>query len=126
MPETAMLMTEKQAAERLGVKPRTMRTLRQTGAIGWVPVANKPMYSDQQLHDYIANQEVAPCRDRTEGPTSSGSQSAGGTMFANTSKVEPGTKARAQATAAKLKRSSRTSCNDGAGAAARVLPMPTR
>jgi hypothetical protein len=51
--ETAMLFTERQVAERLHIKPCTVRNERLQGAISYVKIRSRYYYTDEQIEDYI-------------------------------------------------------------------------
>ena len=78
------LYTEVQAARLMHLKPRSLRTEREAGRIGFKRVAGKVMYRESDL---IAWQQegVAPCQDRTGDrasfPSRSGDGSAPSTTF---------------------------------------------
>ena len=69
------LYTEIEAAEALGVKPRSLRTERVAGRIGYKPVAGKIMYRHSDLEHWLQQGEE-PCQDEIEDRTSLQSKAA--------------------------------------------------
>ena len=108
------LYSEIYAAEVMGIKPRSLRTERQAGRIGYKRVAGKVMYRESDLIAW-QNQGIAPCHDRTEDRASSPSRKRAGSA-ASTTSAGPKTAAhasvqRAKAISNELKRSSRSGCS---------------
>ena len=66
------LLTEKEAAERLGCSLSTIRRERKRCRIGYLFVRKRVRYTEKQLIDYLMRQEVDPCRDQeiSENPSS--------------------------------------------------------
>ena len=56
------LLTEKEAAERLGCSLSTIRRERKRCRIGYLYVRKRIRYTEKQLVDYLISQEVNPCR----------------------------------------------------------------
>ena len=70
MPEALeRIYTEDEAAELVGIKPRSLRTERTAGRIGYKRVAGKIMYRHSDLEHWLKQGEH-PCRDETEDRTS--------------------------------------------------------
>ena len=67
--ELGRLYTETEAGEALGIKPRSLRTERVAGRIGYKRVAGKIMYRRRDLVEWM-NQGEEPCRDEIEDRTS--------------------------------------------------------
>ena len=67
--ELDRLYTEAEAGEALGIKPRSLRTERVAGRIGYKRVAGKIMYRRRDLVEWM-NQGEEPCRDEIEDRTS--------------------------------------------------------
>ena len=67
------LMTERDAAERLGVHVETLRRERKLGRIGHVLIGKRPRYTSTHIHAYITASEVQPWR---EGPPTNPAESA--------------------------------------------------
>ena len=55
------LLTDRQAADRLGVSIDTVRRERRRGRIGFTMIAGRPRYTERHLLDYVAAGEVQPC-----------------------------------------------------------------
>ena len=72
------LYTEKEAAELLGIKERSLRTEREAGRLGFKKVAGKIMYRQRDLVAWL-NLGEDTCQDATQDRTSSGSRPAGAT-----------------------------------------------
>ena len=73
------LYTDTEAAEVLGIKPRSLRTERSAGRIGFKRVAGKVMYRHRDLVNWM-NQGEEPCQDATEDRTSLQSKGAATSM----------------------------------------------
>jgi hypothetical protein len=51
--ETAMLFTERQVAEKLHIKPCTVRNERLQGAISYIKIRSRYFYTEEQIEEYI-------------------------------------------------------------------------
>lgn len=74
------LMTEAEAARRLGVSAATIQRERRKRAIGHVLIGGRPKYTPAHLAAYITSKEVAPCHAApapTDLPSSAAIGSAG-------------------------------------------------
>ena len=67
------MWTETEAAGVLHVKPRSLRTERLAGRIGYQKVANKIMYRESDLIEWQRTQGTKPWRDQTKDRNSSSS-----------------------------------------------------
>ena len=56
--ETAMLSSERQVAERLRIKPCTLRNERLQGAISFVKIRCRYYYTDEQIKEYILSKTI--------------------------------------------------------------------
>jgi len=63
------LISEQAAAARLDVHPATLVRWRKRGLIGFIQNGRKVRYTEQHLLDYLAQQEVRPCRQDSQAPT---------------------------------------------------------
>jgi excisionase family DNA binding protein len=59
-------MSEQKAAARLNVHPTTPVCWRKRGLIGFIQHGRQIRCTEQHLLDYLAQQEVRPCRDPQE------------------------------------------------------------
>jgi|GEM_PF-4353623 len=116
------LMTAKQAAAYLGIKERTVRTLRESGQLAYVLVAGRPMYTPCDLDAFITNSKVEPCQDQTKGRASSRSISEAAPTMSVGPKMDAATsKARVAAITTKLKSGLRTGSENKPVLAAPVI-----
>ncbi|WP_368415292.1 helix-turn-helix domain-containing protein [Falsiroseomonas sp.] len=69
-------MTEADAARRLGVSIDTVRRERKRRRIRYVMIGGRPRYTPAHLVEYLAAQEVAPCRDSSDRDSSPATGSA--------------------------------------------------
>jgi hypothetical protein len=127
------MYSEVEAARRLGIKPRSLRTERTNGRIAHKSVAGKIMYRHSDLVAW--QREGEPCR--ADGPlkarNSSGSKREGGNnrsgTFAGAKVAEAASVQQAQAIAEELIRSSRAGSSSAAeastshGKPAPVIPL---
>lgn len=60
MENQSSLMSEKQAAQRLGISRPTLLRLRRRGAIGFFRVATRVLFSEEHLQDFLARVERRP------------------------------------------------------------------
>ena len=60
MPPENRLLTEREAAARLGVSARNLYTIRQRGEIAWVKIGFLVKYRPEDIDAYIAQQRQAP------------------------------------------------------------------
>ncbi|MCH9011942.1 MAG: helix-turn-helix domain-containing protein [Proteobacteria bacterium] len=102
------LYTETEAAELLGIKPRSLRTERVAGRIGFKRVAGKIMYRHSDLQKWMEQGEE-PCRDQTEDRTSSISKRGAATTSPGPKTDGAGAAAQVRAISSRLKRRSKTS-----------------
>lgn len=58
----ARLLTEREAADILGVSPESVRHWRYQGMIGFVRIGRKPMFRPEHLEKFIHGNEVAPLK----------------------------------------------------------------
>jgi hypothetical protein len=127
------MYTEVEAARRLGIKPRSLRTERKHQRIGHKPVAGKIMYRHSDLVAWQRKGETCREDDPMKGQNSSSARkrsgdnpsgASGGVTADATASVQ-----RARATAAQLIKSSRAGSSKEAGASksrnepARVIPL---
>ena len=118
--ELDQLYTEVEGADALGIKPRSLRTERLAGRIGYKRVAGKIMYRRPDLVEWM-NQGEEPCRDEIEDRTSSLSKVAATFTSPGPKADGVGDAAQVRATSRKLKGYSKTSSPAGPGAAGRVI-----
>ena len=59
------LLTERQAADALGVSIDTLRRERKRRRIGYIMIGGRPRYTDRQLAAYISLREVKPCDENS-------------------------------------------------------------
>lgn len=59
------LLTERQAADALGVSSDTLRRERRRRRIGYVMIGGRPRYTEQHLATYLDAHEVQPCDEST-------------------------------------------------------------
>src|SRR6185312_2489159 len=117
------LYYEPEAAQLVGIEPRTLRSEREAGRIGYRRVAGRVMY---RIDDLTAWQEAVACparpKDRSSGHTKSAaarSTSSGPTSRAD----EAGSVQRALATTARLRRSLRTGSQPASGPSTGPAPV---
>lgn len=107
--------SEDEAASVLHIKPRSLRTERKAGRLGYQPVAGKIMYRESDLIEWQQTQGIKPCRDQTKDRDSSLSvnQDASGRRIISDSPkmVDHASVARARASSSVLKKSSLNSCS---------------
>ena len=122
------LFTEVEAAKRFRIKPRSLRTEREAGRIGYKRVAGRIMYRQSDL--VLWQQEgVTPCLGQTSGRASSVSGSAAGggpsTTSAGASTDARASVARAKAISDQLKKPlpDGSSITDGGAPPAPVVPL---
>src|SRR6516225_3064007 len=72
--ELEPMYTEVEAARRLGIEPRSLRTEREKERIGWKPVAGKVMYRHSDLVRWQKRGVPWRADGRTRGRNSSSSQ----------------------------------------------------
>ncbi len=115
------LYTEKEAAELLGIKERSLRTEREAGRLGFKKVAGKVMYRQRDLDTWLDLGED-PCPDATEDRTSSGSKPEGA-IISPIPKADAASAARrVKSATTALKKRSRDSSPSSPATAARVIP----
>ena len=56
--ETAMLFTERQVAEKLHIKPCTIRNERLQGAISYIKIRSRYFYTEEQIEEYIRSKTI--------------------------------------------------------------------
>ena len=67
-----LLMTERQACERLGVSIDTVRRERRRRNVGYVMIGGHPRYTEAHLSEYIEARTVPPCRPQSDPNKSEG------------------------------------------------------
>ena len=102
------LYTEVEAAELLGIKPRSLRTERIAGRIGYKRVAGKIMYRHSDLEHWLRQREKR-CQDETKDRTSSMSKRVAVTTSPSPKTDGAGAAAQVRAISSRLKASSKTS-----------------
>ena len=75
--ELPELLTVRQAAELLHIKPCTVRNERLRGKLGFIKIGAKFFYTRQQIADYLARQEVVACVSPHENPSPARSETTG-------------------------------------------------
>lgn len=63
--ETAMLSSERQVAEKLHIKPCTLRNERLQGAISFVKIRARYYYTDEQIEEYIRSKTIPSSKTAT-------------------------------------------------------------
>ncbi|MBF0246825.1 MAG: helix-turn-helix domain-containing protein [Alphaproteobacteria bacterium] len=123
MEQQTRLLTEKEVAERLGLKStRTVRSLRESGKIAYTRILNQRyMYPDWAVDQYIEMNTVMPCQDQTEDRTSFSSRSGVSITSDGPNKAAVGNEARARAIVSKLRNASQNSSSDAAASEAPVI-----
>ena len=66
--DTAMLLTERQVAEQLHIKPCTVRNERLRGAISYVRIGCRYYYTQEQVDGYIREHTVHTTSQRNKQP----------------------------------------------------------
>jgi NADH/NAD ratio-sensing transcriptional regulator Rex len=61
------LLSEKEVAEQLRVKPCTVRNERVRGRLGFVRIGARIFYLPEQVEEYVERQKVSTRADQTEG-----------------------------------------------------------
>ncbi len=118
--ELDRLYTEIEAAEVLGIKPRSLRTERVAGRIGFKRVAGKIMYRHSDLQKWMEQGEE-PCRDAIEDHTSSISNRMAATAYPGPKTDAAGAAAQVRAISRKLKKRSKTSSPEDRGEQGRMI-----
>src|ERR1700733_2945718 len=59
------LLSERQAADALGVSIATLRRERKRRHIGYIMIGGRPRYTDRHLAAYISVREVKPCDENS-------------------------------------------------------------
>ncbi len=118
--ELDRLYTEDEAGEALGIKPRSLRTERVAGRIGYKRVAGKIMYRRRDLVEWM-NQGEEPCRDEIEDRTSLPSRGAKTIISLGPKTDGAGDAAQVRAISQKLKGCSKTSSAADQGDQGRVI-----
>ena len=106
--ELDRLYTEFEAAEVLGIKPRSLRTERVARRIGFKRVAGKIMYRHSDLQKWMEQGEE-PCRDEIKDRTSCMSNRVAVTTSPSPKTDGAGAAAQVRAISSRLKASSKTS-----------------
>jgi hypothetical protein len=114
------LYTEIEAGKALGIKPRSLRTERIAGRIGYKRVAGRIMYRHSDLEHWLKQGEN-PCQDEIEDRTSSMSKRVAATTSASPKTDGTGAAAQALAISSKLKRRSKTSSRGDLDGQGRVI-----
>lgn len=121
------LMTEKQVAEALGVKPSTVRSLRAAGKIAYTMIgAARYMYPREAVDDFVDQNTVMPCPDQTEAPTWYSSKSGTSTISDGRKPGAVENAQRVRAIGRKLRKFSQNSLSDGANPPAPLTRANTR
>ena len=114
------LYTEIEGADAIGIKPRSLRTERVAGRIGYKRVAGKIMYRHSDLEHWLQQGEE-PCHDEIEGLTSLPSRDARTITSLGPKPDAAGAAAQVRAISEKLKGSSKTSSPADRGEPGRVI-----
>src|ERR1700758_3146729 len=81
------LLTEKQAADALGVSTSTLRRESKQKRIGYIMIAGRRRYLERHLTSYVSAREVEPC---TEGKNQSAPAKSGATGSVGATTANPG------------------------------------
>ena len=106
--ELAALRVQAEAAKKIGIKVRSLRTERIAGRIGHKRVAGKVMYRERDIERWF-NEGEEPWHDRTEALTSDSSRREASITSAGAKAGAAGSAARAQKISQQLKGRSRPS-----------------
>lgn len=121
MTSPPALISEKELAARMGLKPRTIRTLREKRLIPFVPVPGGYRYPANAADVYLENNTVMPCQDLTQDRVSVSTERAAAFSTSTGPRTAGAVnEARARAISKALKKPSQNSCEDAPG---KVVPV---
>lgn len=121
-----LLLTEEEAAGRLGVSPGVLRTERANRRIEFVKIGSKVRYRPGAIEDYIARRAVPPCPDAIKDQGSSFSTSEAASTSSGMSADASDPAARGQAIVQLLRSPLPTTSAARAGRTARANRTSTR